>query len=349
MNATYLTPVLGASIGYFTNWLAIKMIFRPHEAKYIFGLKVPFTPGLIAIERERITKQIGFVVSNDLLTEEDFKNKIINIDFNNIIKKALYTTENKIINSDITVEEFLKTIFKDDYDEKLNTIKNVFNEKLVNLTYELKTDDQIKNLENDLSCVLPDLLNIIKTILENDLYNIDVLFFEVLDYIVENVFKGVSSLIGAFIDPEKIYSTLKEKIITSIEEDNGEIQNKLFNIIEENNKQQKEQLDFENLVVLSLDKCLNTKISSFSFIISLFNTTTAINTISDILKSFLSEESTNILKQVDINEIITEKIDNMPLTEIENLILSIANKEIKAITYIGGVLGFLIGSLTLLI
>ena len=30
-------PLSGSVIGYFTNWLAIKMMFRPHQPKYIFG------------------------------------------------------------------------------------------------------------------------------------------------------------------------------------------------------------------------------------------------------------------------------------------------------------------------
>ena len=42
-----LGPIIGGVIGYSTNWLAIKMMFRPHKAKYIFGMKIPFTPGLM--------------------------------------------------------------------------------------------------------------------------------------------------------------------------------------------------------------------------------------------------------------------------------------------------------------
>ena len=40
-------PILGGLIGYYTNDIAIKMLFRPYKVLYIFGRKVPFTPGLI--------------------------------------------------------------------------------------------------------------------------------------------------------------------------------------------------------------------------------------------------------------------------------------------------------------
>ena len=34
-------PVLGALIGYITNWLAVRMLFRPREAKYLSAADFP--------------------------------------------------------------------------------------------------------------------------------------------------------------------------------------------------------------------------------------------------------------------------------------------------------------------
>lgn len=39
--------VIGAVIGGVTNMIAVKMLFHPFKAYYIFGKRVPFTPGLI--------------------------------------------------------------------------------------------------------------------------------------------------------------------------------------------------------------------------------------------------------------------------------------------------------------
>ena len=38
-------PVLGAVIGSVTNYIAIKMMFRPYTEKYIFGKKLPLSAG----------------------------------------------------------------------------------------------------------------------------------------------------------------------------------------------------------------------------------------------------------------------------------------------------------------
>lgn len=42
-----LMPFLGGIIGYITNGIAIKMLFRPRKAVYLGHWKIPFTPGLI--------------------------------------------------------------------------------------------------------------------------------------------------------------------------------------------------------------------------------------------------------------------------------------------------------------
>lgn len=36
-----IAPLLGGIIGYITNDIAIRMLFRPHKAKYLFGILIP--------------------------------------------------------------------------------------------------------------------------------------------------------------------------------------------------------------------------------------------------------------------------------------------------------------------
>ena len=63
----FLAPLLGGIIGYITNDLAIRMLFRPRREIRIGKWRVPFTPGLIPRQRERIAASIGSVVSSELL------------------------------------------------------------------------------------------------------------------------------------------------------------------------------------------------------------------------------------------------------------------------------------------
>ena len=72
-----LPPLIGAVIGYFTNMIAVKMLFFPHEAKYIFGHRIPLTPGAIPKGKARLAKAAGEIVQNELFTMEDISGKLL--------------------------------------------------------------------------------------------------------------------------------------------------------------------------------------------------------------------------------------------------------------------------------
>ncbi len=64
-------PVIGAFIGYLTNKVAIKMLFRPLTAKYLFGVRIPMTPGVIPSKRADLAVNIGEMVGSHLLTSNE--------------------------------------------------------------------------------------------------------------------------------------------------------------------------------------------------------------------------------------------------------------------------------------
>nr|WP_199319795.1 DUF445 family protein [Dolichospermum sp. FACHB-1091] len=67
-------PILGGLIGYYTNDIAIKMLFRPYKPVYVFGKRVPFTPGLIPSNQERLGQNIANAIMKSLLTPEELQN-----------------------------------------------------------------------------------------------------------------------------------------------------------------------------------------------------------------------------------------------------------------------------------
>ena len=82
-------PVIGAIIGYCTNWLAVKMLFRPREEKYIFGLKVPFTPGVIPKGKKRLAAAVSKVVNEQLLTKEAVEKRLLAPEMIHMIKSSV--------------------------------------------------------------------------------------------------------------------------------------------------------------------------------------------------------------------------------------------------------------------
>jgi uncharacterized membrane protein YheB (UPF0754 family) len=67
-------PVAGAVVGYFTNDVAIKMLFRPYTAKYVGKYQVPFTPGLIPSNQGRLATRISDTIMGSLLTPSELQN-----------------------------------------------------------------------------------------------------------------------------------------------------------------------------------------------------------------------------------------------------------------------------------
>jgi hypothetical protein len=65
-----LPPLAGAVIGYVTNALAIRMLFRPLTEKRFLGIRVPLTPGIIPRQRHQLAHSIARMVSTKLLTED---------------------------------------------------------------------------------------------------------------------------------------------------------------------------------------------------------------------------------------------------------------------------------------
>lgn len=70
-------PLIGAVIGYFTNYLAVKMLFRPYKPKKIGKWTIPFTPGIIPKRQTQLAKAVGKAVGEQLFTGEDIKNAIL--------------------------------------------------------------------------------------------------------------------------------------------------------------------------------------------------------------------------------------------------------------------------------
>ncbi|CAG5091924.1 uncharacterized UPF0754 membrane protein BLi01057/BL02871, yheB [Thermobacillus xylanilyticus] len=64
---------VAAFVGALTNHFAIKMLFHPRRALYILGRRVPFTPGLIPKRKDEIAAALGHVVADYLVTADGIR------------------------------------------------------------------------------------------------------------------------------------------------------------------------------------------------------------------------------------------------------------------------------------
>lgn len=66
-------PIIGATIGYCTNYIAVKMLFRPFNPIKIGNFTLPFTPGIIPKRKPALAHAIGQAIQTSLLSEKDLQ------------------------------------------------------------------------------------------------------------------------------------------------------------------------------------------------------------------------------------------------------------------------------------
>ena len=100
-----LSSLIGAIIGYVTNFIAIKMLFRPYKAKKIAGITI-IPQGVIPKEKKNLAKNVADVVENHLLDIDEIHKLLNSEKFKNEIKNMI---SQKIDDFELpNISEFIK-------------------------------------------------------------------------------------------------------------------------------------------------------------------------------------------------------------------------------------------------
>lgn len=94
-------PLIGAFIGYLTNKVAIKMLFRPLKPWHVFGLRVPLTPGIIPAKRHELAGNIGAMVGGQLLTPQDIGEALSAERFQEHLRRLISTRVQDLLSRDL--------------------------------------------------------------------------------------------------------------------------------------------------------------------------------------------------------------------------------------------------------
>ncbi len=278
-----LSPVLGGVIGYITNYIAIKMLFYPHTEKYIFKMKIPFTPGLIPKERGRLAEKVGITVSNQLVTGE-------------VLDEAL--------------QEVLDGVLERFIVELIDSLKN--------------SDDDIQSLINRAPSDVSNMINsFADNVIETNNTKLEDFLDDELDKKLEGMLKkaiedNFGRFIGSFINHEKVYTGIKKSVISP--ELFTLLKSKLLKIKIKNIINAIGESRLQEITELLINAAKNTKDKGVRF----------------------------VSQSIDVKEIVTRRINELDIVQIEDMILSVARRELRAITIAGGVLGAVIGLIPLI-
>lgn len=308
-----VTPLVGGVIGYVTNDIAIRMLFRPHKAKYLFGFKIPFTPGIIPKEKHRIAKSIAGAISENLMSKEVLEKNLLSQDMLCKIENSLNEFLNNQKTNSETVEEFLLHYLTGD---ELQKIKS-------NTEIELCNQISLSIEKTDIGETVADVVvKHIASKLRIEGLNLDIP--KVLKSLVgDALWEEIASLIET---PTKRYLT---KNINQMLVDKGPT------II--NNTVSKEVNIFLSTQIKDLLSGKDEQIGQ------------AISFVLNVYKTVISEHLPKILETIDIPSIIESKVNEMDMQETEKLIFQVMDKELKAIVWLGALLGLLMGCFNLFI
>ncbi len=293
-------PLVGAVIGYITNDIAIRMLFRPRTAKYIFGYKIPFTPGLIPKEKSRIASSIGDAISKNLMNREVLEKTLLADEMIDKIKKGINDFVNIQKSNNETVEQFL--------------------------SHYLSAEDvkyMSESVSNDLSAQIHTALSSAQ--LGTKIASI------VVAHVLEKVKGGMLGMFGAdqFIAmvATPVENLLAKNINEMLSNHSQEMVGSLIN----------DQItNFMGVPMKNLFVGRDKQIEKAEL------------TILSLYKTLVTEHLPRILDTINISKIVESRINEMDVKESEKLILEVMNKELKAIVWLGALLGFLMGCINLL-
>lgn len=293
----FLAPLMGAVIGYITNDLAIRMLFRPRRALYIGEFHVPFTPGVIPAQKGRIARSIGSVISTQLLNEETLRRTLLSEDAILKLQDAVRRAIHSLSEEQRTIKELLEAR----YDEQ--TLITTIGDAEIKLSGIISDKIKAANIGN----LIVD--NVTAHLLEAISQN------RVLDLLLDtNTRETLKGRLAAKLN-EIIAEEAPTAVLSIVDNTRAELMGMRICDIYARYQDREEAL---------------------------------IRRGTDLYVSILGSNLEKLLRALNIEKIVVDKIDAFDAAELESMIFEVMKKELNAIVYLGAGLGFLMGFVNLL-
>jgi uncharacterized membrane protein YheB (UPF0754 family) len=372
-------PAAGALIGYLTNYIAIKMLFKPVRPYYLFGFRLPFTPGLIPAKREKLAEAIARVVKENLLTEESIRRRLNHekvreslLQFTESFlselsaRAPLYARELSAKLEDRRLgdllplkeieergEEAVEALFKRLHGKKLREVLPESLEREIERLIDEKLEEITASLTRQLK--RGELSEVIYTAVYENILKLKSFFPLLSEQMASSMARRTTALIEEVVkraaqEPafkaklsKLIWSRFQELLSKEIDSESetvrrlkGLIKSSLREAIEKNSRKRLKELPsvrnfIEQELPLFAEKLVREHREELARIIS------------DRLLEVIERELPIIMEGIDIEELVKERVNALPIEEVEEIVLKLIDEELKHITLLGGVLGFFIG------
>ena len=284
-------PLVGAVIGYITNDIAVKMLFRPLRPVKIGRFTLPFTPGIIPKNKARIGQAIAKAIQNSLLTEEMITETFLSESMCNKVKENINNWYESQLQNTMMVKDLI-TNYVDP--EKYNQITNEIRVKLT-----INISNKIKSMEFG-NIVAEEVVKAAKDKVQGTM-----LSFMMTDAILQPIAKQIGEGVDTYLD--KNAAPLVRSFVDK----------------------EMEQME-ETSIGKAIEKLDPYKEALEEAVLSLYT-------------SLVNQYMSKIIIDLNISKMVEEKVNQMAVEEVEELVLSIMKNELSAVVNLGAVLGFIIG------
>ena len=389
-------PIVGGIIGYFTNDIAIKMLFRPYRPLYLGNWRLPFTPGLIPTNQERLARRISDTIMGSLLTPEELQNlarRLLQTDRMQAAIKWLLELALEQVQSrtQVRTAKIVGNILQDLFGKSLprllrvwarqeNFLEPQFNQIFDQVLLDFQfTEDQADQIANWLLSGVfpPDKVRqlIVDFLTDRNIQVIDTIFRERTSgtyWVVANLFgvRNALSRLRAFcLDEREVSNARISELIMALQLKKRlrlwlmgvSLQNLPVATVRQMRRNLRESVrgyiqtlgpeflqglgnsvNWELLATQLLNRLQTSEVISKSL-------EPVSEELALILERYLERDLENLVKQIipilNIDQVIIERVNATSPKELEMAIQGIVRSELQAIVNLGGILGFVIGSL----
>jgi uncharacterized membrane protein YheB (UPF0754 family) len=301
-----IPPLVGAVIGYITNVVAVKMLFRPLKQIKVFGIPVPFTPGILPRQRHKLAQSIGGMVERELLSPEILRARLSRPEVKESLKNAL--------------SGYTEKIFAMPPDKWLPGISDYVIAG-AEAAYPKVSEALIRFLrQKDIRAIVESQSRILltKAILKMNAFQrffisagqFDMTLEEKIPEIIEDLYIQLEKLLK-YEGEKKVIQTLEKEIATLPEKH--------------------PDLCLEKILVPGKSwtgESPKARLDSF---------------LAEKILATATEQTEQLLKTINVKSLVSERIDSLDMLRVERIILDVMADQLWWINIFGGILGALIG------
>lgn len=315
-----IIPILvGALIGYCTNYIAIKMLFRPQKPIYIFGKKLPFTPGVIPKNKSRIAAAVGNAVGQNLFTNQDIVNAITESGLKNNLSEKIMDTA---FNTDSSIKDYIDKYYSKKSGENDDLIQTELSKEV---NYDASDYDDVIIEETDYDKIKNKVSDVITSKILGAFEKIDL--------------NAMVSQIASKTLSEKVKGTMMEMFLN--ESTVSAMSAPIGNSIAEYIKNHGEEIIYP-LVDTEVDSFMEKPVSENLEELGL-DTNILESSVNKLFDTAVSKCGSMISEYIDIPGIVESKINKMDVSELEELVMQVMKNELQTVINLGALIGAVIG------